>query len=200
MASVSACWDREELLSAYLDGQLDAAELDAVVAHLESCAGCIAEFHRLKQVRTALRLLPVQEPPPGVVPGLHPSDALSAFLDGELVTAETAAITAHVAGCVECRSELHDLDAARTAVRALPRLEVPITTIPATRPRSAHRTRKLAVATAAAAAVVAAVVLAGGHGGAQVDRDSLATRHSARTSVESGFSVLPALLSPHGTP
>ena len=201
MAPVSDCREGEELLSAYLDGELDVAELDAVVAHLTSCEGCIAAFHRLKQARTALRLLPVVEPPPEVMPALHPSDALSAFLDGELTVVDTDAVAAHVAGCGECRIELQDLDAARTAVRALPRLELPAALAPPIGPGRAHRMRRLALAAAGAAAAVATVaVLVGGPDAAQVDRDSLATRHSARTSVESGFSVIPALLSPDGAP
>lgn len=201
MAVVSGCWDREDLLSAYLDGELDGAELAAVVAQLDACGPCIAAFHGLKQARAALRQLPALEPPPGLVPGLHPFDALSAFLDGELAGVEADAVAAHVAGCTDCRIELQDLDAARTAVRALPRLELRIPLASGARKDRPPRVRKIAVAAAGlAAAVAVVVVLAPGHDAAPVDRDSLATRHSARTSVESGFSVIPAFLLPEDQP
>jgi anti-sigma factor RsiW len=197
VAGVSRCAEHEELLSAYLDGQLDATELAVVVAHLGGCEECIAAFRHLKEARSAVRLLPSLDPPPGLLPGLHPDDALSAFLDGELLSAEADAVVAHVAGCAACRAELHELDAARIAVRALPRLE-PAPPVPRSVPARTQRRRVALAAAGLAMALAVGAVLAGGAAGPQVDRDSLATRHQARTSVESGFSVIPASFSPGG--
>lgn len=203
MARLSWCGEGEELLSAYLDGELYAGELASVVGHLDGCEACIGAFRSLKEARAAVRMLPVLDPPPGLLPGLHPADALSAFVDGELTGAEAEAVGSHLSGCAACRAELHEIDAARTAVRALPRLEPRGLNDAAvsSRSRTHRRRRTMALVTAGVAAAVAVgAVLAGGAGAQQVDRDSLATRHSARTSVESGFSVIPASLSPGGAP
>ena len=52
--SAESC-ETAELVSAYLDGQLQPGELDLVVRHLGECVDCITEFHQLKEVRAALR-------------------------------------------------------------------------------------------------------------------------------------------------
>jgi anti-sigma factor RsiW len=205
VADVNPCWEGEDLLSAYFDGELNPDELAAVVTHLDGCEPCIASFHRVKEARAALRLLPQLAPPEGVITGLHPNEDLSAYLDGELTSTETRAITEHLGCCTECRNELLDLDAARAAVRALPRIDVGNTMVGGSEldldRRWRRRRRAATLAAAGMAAVLAlAFALAGGAGSTLIDRDSLLTRHSARTSVESGFSVIPASLSPGGTP
>ncbi len=205
MADVKACWEGEDLLSAYLDGELNPDELAAVVRHLDRCEPCIASFHRVKEARTAVRLLPQLATPEGVIPGLHPDDELSAYLDGELTSAETGTITEHLGRCTECRNELLELDTARAAVRALPRIDVGNTMVGGSelgfdRRRRRRRRAAAIAATGMAAALALAFALAGSAGSTLIDRDSLLTRHSARTSVESGFSVIPASLSPGGAP
>ncbi|MDR9451744.1 MAG: zf-HC2 domain-containing protein, partial [Acidimicrobiia bacterium] len=55
----------------------------------------------------------------------HPSELLSALLDGELTGDEEVRIAEHLATCSGCREELDDLNAARTAVRSLPVVEMP---------------------------------------------------------------------------
>jgi len=205
VADVSRCRATEELLSAYLDGELLPDELAAAVEHLDGCETCIVTMRQLGEVRAAVRLLPWLEPPAETYVGLHPGDELSAYLDGELTTAEVELVTTHLGSCHDCRNELHDLDAARTAVRALRRVEPassPVAPAAAAMGRGRHR-RRLTLATAAAAATTAmvlAIAMATGGGGAPLDRASLATRHSARTSVEAGFSVIPASVSLEGVP
>jgi len=113
------------LMSCYLDGALLAGEIDEVVAVLDSDLDAIAEFHRLKGARRAVRLLPMLEVPLFLLPGGHLSEQLSAFLDGELTTAEVPIVTDHLLTCVDCRHELADLDKSRIAVRALPGIEPP---------------------------------------------------------------------------
>ncbi len=53
----------EEALSAYLDGELDRGEERGIVAHLAECDACRAELAELDQARSAIRSLPVLEPP-----------------------------------------------------------------------------------------------------------------------------------------
>jgi anti-sigma factor RsiW len=186
----------DELLSGYLDGRLDRGELDQVVAHLAWCLDCIRTFHELRDVRTALRTLPVLELPEHLVPVSHHGAALSAYLDGELPTAEHVLVFSHVVECRLCRDELHDLDAARTAVRSLPGLDPPGLLVMAPGLTRRHRVR-WQVATLAAS-VAAAVVVGSGLIGAPpsappLDLDAFADRHAARASLEAGFTVLPAI-------
>ncbi len=206
----------EPLISAYLDGALGPGELDVIVGHLETCPACLEMFHAIKAVRAAVRTLPGLDPPDELVDlvgvgawaaapvrrvAAHPGAELSAYLDGELSTPEAATVTAHLATCSACRSELQELDAARTAIRALPRLEAPDVAFPV-RVASADgasvrrrlRLRYLASAAAVAAALLALGVLGGGDQPSTVDIDRLVDHHKARQSVEAGFGVIPALL------
>ncbi len=195
--------DMGELLSAYLDGELRPGELDVVAAHLDGCEHCIAEFRMLKEARTALRLIPMLQVPDRVIELAHYTVELSAYLDGELGTAEHGIISSHLQTCAECRHELHELDGARTAVRALPTLEPPVL-LDAERARRRRRIspQRLAGAVAGVAAVVALVGALGGTAdqAQSVDLDAIAERHSARASVDAGFSVVPAGFAPVGAP
>lgn len=137
-------------------------------------------------------------------PAGHPGDALSAYLDGELPTAEIEVLSGHLAGCAECRRRLREVDAARTAVRALPRLE-PLSHDGGTAPsgltasgRSRRRVGLGVAITAGAAAVVAAFALTRGPAPTMIDPGDLASRHGARSAVDPGLS-LPVLELPGGT-
>lgn len=199
MAGVSSCWDREELLSGYLDGELTSGELAEVVAHLDGCTDCIAVFRRIQEARSLVRQLPDLDLPSALAAALHLGDLLSAYLDGELSPQDVEHIGDHLALCAPCRSELRELDAARTAVRALPRLEPSLEPPPLGASTARRRWARRAVAAAAVAAAIALVVNTGGPA-AFVDRDTLANRHTARTSVEQGFAVIPAFATPAETP
>ena len=193
----SAGCDIAELFSAYLDGELQPGELDQVVSHLGTCLDCIADFRALREMRAAVRTMPRLEMPEWLLPQSHHGAELSAFLDGELATGEHQTLQAHLAECAECRAELHDLDAARTAVRSLPRLEPPEfldTHRVAAQHRRLPRRWQVATVAASAAAVVAigAGVLRSPAPEPVADLDSLADRHVARASVEAGFTVVPA--------
>ncbi|MBU1494140.1 MAG: zf-HC2 domain-containing protein [Actinobacteria bacterium] len=61
-----------DLLSALLDGELTPEEIGAVSEHLDMCAACRAELEATAAARTALRSLPVLDPPPGLLPGTAP--------------------------------------------------------------------------------------------------------------------------------
>jgi anti-sigma factor RsiW len=139
------------------------------------------------------------------VPAPHPEDELSAYLDGELPTAEIEVLSGHLAGCAECRRRLREVDAARTAIRALPRLEPLVRqggTAPSGTAAAAGRSRRrvgLGVAiTAGAAAVVATFALTRGPAPTMIDPGDLASRHGARSAVDPGLS-LPVLEPPGGT-
>ena len=58
------CDEREEQLSALVDGDLDAGEREAVEAHLEVCPRCRAVYEDLNEMTRSLRALgPVPERP-----------------------------------------------------------------------------------------------------------------------------------------
>lgn len=188
MASVNAVSpDLSMLLSCYLDGELTKDELAEVVHALETDLDAIAEFRRLKESRRAMRTLPTLNVPLHLLPGGHLGEQLSAYLDGELVTAEMPAVASHIDSCAECRRELAELDRSRTAVRALPGVEPPMFL----EPRREARKRRLGVRTAVAvAAGVAAVSLAfaaapfdSDDGGQSVSIVDLESRHTARASL-----------------
>jgi len=196
MASVTPVSEHlSMLLSCYLDGALTPDELDEVVSYLESDLDAIAEFRRLKEVRRALRTLPLLDLPLDLLPGEHLGEQLSAYLDGELITLEMPIVTAHLGTCAECRRELGALDRSRTAVRALPGIEPPAFL---EIHRTASNARKHRLTTAAGiAAGVAAVTLvfvigpfSGGPEPTAVSISDLQNRHTAVASApSSGFGV-----------
>ncbi len=52
---MSACSDKELLLHALLDGELDAVNALACEEHVSVCPGCQEELQRLRQLRTRLQ-------------------------------------------------------------------------------------------------------------------------------------------------
>jgi anti-sigma factor RsiW len=182
------------LLSCYLDGALTPDELDEVVTALEGDLEAIAEFHRLKEARRALRLMPLLEVPMYLLPTGHLGEELSAFLDGELGTAEIPALTSHLETCGDCRMILADLDQSRIAVRALPGVEPPVF-LDVHREAGARSKRRtpaiVAVASGVAAVLLAFTVGPLGSGGDQptISIADLDARHAAVASVPTAVQV-----------
>lgn len=181
-----------ELFSAYLDGQLTPGEVAIVSRLLDGDEQAVEEFLAVRDVRTALRLLPEFEVPAALLPDGHLGDRLSAYLDGELVTLEHRRVTKHLVDCSDCRAELQELDGARIAIRSLPGVDTTTTdeihavSVP-------HRRRRIVaggIGAAAAAALLVGLVVGGGEEPVFV-LDDLATHHVARASAEPGFAVLP---------
>lgn len=56
----------------------------------------------------------------------HPTDLLSAYLDGDLTEAERAAVADHLAGCPDCTDELELVGELRDLMRRLPEVEPPV--------------------------------------------------------------------------
>lgn len=191
-----------ELLSAYLDGELNSGELEVVVSHLSDCLECIAEFHDLKEARAAVRMMPMLQVPDHVMPAAHYGPELSAFLDGELTATEQASIVKHLQTCTECLLELQDLDASRTAIRSLPGLEPPAPIAPRL-PVRAQRTSLKRLLVAAAAFMVAAFIalnmMSPGPEPTPLNLDQFADQHNVRLSVEDGVTGVP-VIAPGTTP
>lgn len=93
----------------------------------------------------------------------HLGELLSAYLDGETAPDESHAVVEHLADCHRCQSEMEDIHAARSALRALPILELPAHVLDAV---DGHRIdevvplrrRPVRIAAAAAAAVLVVFV------------------------------------------
>src|SRR5205823_3879340 len=103
----------DELLSAYLDGELTPPEATAAAAHLRTCAGCADTarlYAALDQRLTA-------------IPALACASALSLVstqLDGELDREESAIATTHLAACASCRADVLRWSVAEQTIAALP--------------------------------------------------------------------------------
>ena len=64
---MAACVDQELLIGGLVDGELDAANVAMVEAHVERCEGCREEFERLQALRSLLLSPGVRhELPPGL--------------------------------------------------------------------------------------------------------------------------------------
>jgi anti-sigma factor RsiW len=190
MAGMTPDGDRVSvLLSSYLDGELSDDELHEVVRVLETDLDAIAEFRRLQAARRSVRTLPLLALPVDLLPGSHPTEELSAYLDGELATGELPSVVAHLRSCGECRAELADLDRSRTAVRSLPGIEPPVF-LDTERSDRRSRSRRVWPAAAIAGGVAAAALAftigtSQGPEPASVDLADLQSRHTAVASVPS---------------
>lgn len=84
--SARSCRDLRADLSAYLDGDLDAASTDEIRGHLESCAACRSELELMRRTVGALRRLPDLPPPAAILTGvrarLRPEPWYRRLLDG----------------------------------------------------------------------------------------------------------------------
>ena len=55
----------------------------------------------------------------------HPSEMISAYLDGELTRAEASALFTHMGSCGKCVAEMEGMQRVRTSIRSLPLIEMP---------------------------------------------------------------------------
>ena len=189
-----------DLLSAWLDGELEPSEATAVATHLDACSACAAERDEVEAGRAAVRRLPSLDPPPGALsasPAVHIGDVLSARLDDEVDDDLVIGIDAHLAACPACAAEHEEVSWARTAVRALPRIEPPAEALrpmwgrpgaPTHRPsRSGVRPRQLLAAAAAVAAAGAGMLgLVGRAAPADPTRPSVASLVSQHSTSSPG--------------
>ena len=92
---------------------------------------------------------------------IHPTEQISAYLDGELHGEELTQLMSHLPRCGRCSAELEQMQFVRTAVRSLPVLELPEGLLTETDdvvvPLRRHKGMWAGVA---AAVVVAAIALA----------------------------------------
>lgn len=121
---------------------------------------------------------------------IHPSELISAYLDGELHGPEHAQLSSHLSGCGRCAAELEQIQRVRAAVRSLPVLELPAGTVPeADRvvvPMRRNRGMWAGVAAAVVAAVIAIAAIVTPDPG-QLSINELNSRFGARASLDPAF-------------
>lgn len=120
----------------------------------------------------------------------HPSELISAYLDGELAGKELAQLTSHLASCGRCSAEMEDMQRVRTAVRSLPVLELPRGLIPEADPVVVPLRRNKGLWAGVAAAVVVAVIAVAAMitpAPSTVSIDDLNSRFGARLSLDPAF-------------
>lgn len=132
---------------------------------------------------------------------MHPSELISAYLDGELSRDEMRALAEHLVGCGRCSEDLAEIQAVRSAVRSLPILELPLGIVPGAEAKILpHRNRGLWVGAAAAvAALVIAVASIFTPAPAPVSVDDLSSRFGARVSLDPAFGPAKVVVPELGT-
>jgi predicted anti-sigma-YlaC factor YlaD len=122
----------------------------------------------------------------------HPTEALSALLDGALTAAEMEEVERHLAGCEQCRAERDDVAQVRAAVRSLTVLDPPpgVLAPHGSRSRARRTLTAWAASGIAAAALGIGLIWGPGEPGTTMDLDTLAERHTARVVVDPGISTL----------
>jgi anti-sigma factor RsiW len=120
----------------------------------------------------------------------HPSELISAYLDGELSRTEIEQLLIHLDGCGRCAAEMQDMQVVRSAVRSLPLLELPAGLIPETDADvvALHRNRGFLVGAAAAVvALIIAIAAIVTPSAATVSLEELNSRYGARASLDPAF-------------
>ena len=99
-----ACVDQELLLGGLVDGELDAANVAMVEAHVARCDGCREELERLEALRNLLRSDGVRRTAPealteriAAMPELRPAPARRHWLPGWLAPGVAGALAASLA-------------------------------------------------------------------------------------------------------
>lgn len=131
----------------------------------------------------------------------HPSELISAYLDGELYGPELARLSNHLSGCGRCAAELEQIQQVRAAVRSLPVLELPGGTVPeADRvvvPMRRNKGMWAGVAAAVVASVIAIAAIVTPDPG-QLSVNELNSRFGARASLDPAFGPAKIVVPPLG--
>lgn len=120
----------------------------------------------------------------------HPSEMISAYLDGELTRAEISQLFTHMGSCGKCVAEMEGMQRVRTAIRSLPLIELPPGLLGAAEPVVVPLRRNRGFLVGAAAAGVAVVIAVASLLTPQpsaLSVDDLNSRFGARVSLDPAF-------------
>lgn len=129
----------------------------------------------------------------------HPTESISAYLDGELSADERAELMTHLSSCGRCAADLEGIQRVRAAVRSLPVVEVP-EDLSGDLDRDVvpiHRNKGVWIGAAAAViALVIAVAALFTPQPASVSVDDLSSRFGARVSLDPAFGPAKVVVPP----
>lgn len=130
---------------------------------------------------------------------MHPSELISAYLDGELHGSELTQLLDHMARCGKCSAEMEEMQQVRTKVRSLPVMDLPPGLVPHADPVVVplRKNRGLWAGVAAAVVVVViaiAAILTPEPGSLSIDE--LNSRFGARASLDPAFGPAKIVLPP----
>lgn len=122
-----SCLEFTDDLSAFIDGELDAARQAMVESHLGSCSPCAEQHQVLRETISfiALSKLAVYAKCPDIWTELQnklPSvcrtieEDFSAYLDGELIVPAKEGVSEHLAACLPCHDKFQELSQVNTAL------------------------------------------------------------------------------------
>lgn len=131
----------------------------------------------------------------------HPSEKISAYLDGELHGSELTRLHDHLVHCGRCSAELAKIQEVRSAVRSLPIVELPSGLVPESEaevvPLRRHKGMWTGVAAAVLAAVVAVAALVTPDPGS-ISIDQLTSQFGARESLHPAHGPMKVVVPPVG--
>lgn len=131
----------------------------------------------------------------------HPSELISAYLDGELHGSEVSRLGEHLASCGRCSAELERTQQVRSAVRSLPVLELPPGVVPEADADVVPLRRQKGIWVGAAAAIVAAVIAIAALVTPEPDPvtlNQLNSQFGARASLDPAFGPAKVVVPPVG--
>jgi anti-sigma factor RsiW len=117
---MSICAEFEEDLSAYIDGQLEAARRSEIDTHMGNCGVCLNEHNQLRETvkMFALSNLAASAKCPDLWSELSAKlppvcevieEDFSAYLDGELIAPAKEGVSEHLQACPPCHNKFQDL-------------------------------------------------------------------------------------------
>lgn len=89
---------------------------------------------------------------------IHPSELISAYLDGELTPSEMQRLMEHLPNCGVCAADLEETQTVRAAIRSLPMVELPLGLLGGETETAVPIRRRRGLWVGAAAAVIALVI------------------------------------------
>jgi len=124
-----------ELLDAYHDGEVTAAEREQIERHLNVCDACKQALTQIRSLSSLLRCLPqphlekdfaeqieqaISAQPSNVLECAAIQELLDAYYDGELPEAEHDQVASHISGCLDCDRSLGEISKVVDSLKQLP--------------------------------------------------------------------------------
>ena len=136
MTDSNNCVNIEELLDAFLDGELQPDERAAVEQHIAACSKCARQLKESERMIKELKSIPVKTSSreidfsflnedaaerPVVSEQCKPiNELLDAYHDGELAEDEKKSVTEHLASCQACTNALAQIQQLVLGIKSMP--------------------------------------------------------------------------------